>query len=764
MGLAVAFSAAEAATQGTVQLTAHYSISTCDGPPTFVEIEKTTSCVVDKCSKAATGSKTSTSCSSSDKIQSILKSLFGASPFILREAHDDPNCTTLRSAKALKVGNECVQDAAVGLFIRSQLDSDGSISVQYFTDASCSLGCLHHTDLVPRTTAEKHSCDPKALKWYVGRHEHRALTQMADTNSTDEQPADTNSAANEGNDGSGLDNNTHSGSDTTTDDTATSKSSDTNPDENEANTAKSSDKGSNDEATTAPTPTGDSNAASNSTTTPTPTTESPTTTTTTPPVTTSIPAPTRASPAPTSPPTVSKASSAASSSDASSTSDATNAPTSTAATEGTTEDPTTEASASGSSAVPVSSGKSSNLTVFTLVGVAAVTIALVIVILALIVRRLRAEHKKDHIPAPATERREESDRYSVQTSPFQPQRRYTKLVQKPYLLLEPSDKPIQQHPSEQQTRDQRGSASVFNAPSKKTEMWSDDVILACRVPKDKLQVQERISCGAFNEVYRGQYERKRVAIKMLLPEMRLDAKRVNEFIREAKRTATMTHPHVVSFIGVAWNAPSDVCVVMEYMDGGDLRSLLSDYEATRHPVGFDNEKATIALHVCRALAYMHTQSTPMIHRDLKSRNILLNRAMEAKLTDFGISREKLDEKMTAGVGTSLWVAPEVLMGNFYDEKADIFSFGVVLSELDTHLLPYSNAMTSPGSSQTEGALMLQNVVSGSLQVEFSQQGPRTIAELGRACTALDPSERPKAAEIVNILQDVLSEELLECSL
>ncbi|KAE9318755.1 hypothetical protein PF008_g18432 [Phytophthora fragariae] len=295
-------------------------------------------------------------------------------------------------------------------------------------------------------------------------------------------------------------------------------------------------------------------------------------------------------------------------------------------------------------------------------------------------------------------------------------------------------------------------------------MWSDDVILACRVPKDKLQVQERISCGAFNEVYRGQYERKRVAIKMLLPEMRLDAKRVNELIREAKRTATMTHPHVVSFIGVAWNSPSDVCVVMEYMDGGDLRSLLSDYEATRHPVGFDNEKATIALHVCRALAYMHTQSTPMIHRDLKSRNILLNRAMEAKLTDFGISREKLDEKMTAGVGTSLWVAPEVLMGNFYDEKADIFSFGVVLSELDTHLLPYSNAMTSPGSSQTEGALMLQNVVSGSLQVEFSQRGSRTIAELGRACTALDPSERPKAAEIVNILQDVLSEELLECSL
>lgn len=201
---------------------------------------------------------------------------------------------------------------------------------------------------------------------------------------------------------------------------------------------------------------------------------------------------------------------------------------------------------------------------------------------------------------------------------------------------------------------------------------------------------------------------------------------------------------------------------MEYMDGGDLRSLLNDYGATRHPVGFDNEKATIAMHVCQALAYMHSLSTPMIHRDLKSRNILLNQAMEAKLMDFGISREKLDEMVTAGVETSLWIAPEVLMGNSYGDKADIFSFGVVLSELDTHQLPYANA--TAGSSQMACAVMLQEVVAGALQVEFSQQGSQTMAELGRACTSVDPDRRPKAAEILHILQDVLSEELLECSL
>uniref|UniRef100_H3G6F2 Protein kinase domain-containing protein n=1 Tax=Phytophthora ramorum TaxID=164328 RepID=H3G6F2_PHYRM len=78
--------------------------------------------------------------------------------------------------------------------------------------------------------------------------------------------------------------------------------------------------------------------------------------------------------------------------------------------------------------------------------------------------------------------------------------------------------------------------------------------------------------------------------------------------------------------------------------------------------------------ICHALTYLHSLATPVIHRDLKSRNILLNHAMAAKLTDFGISRERLDRTMTAGVGTSVWMAPEVMLGEKYDVKADIFSF------------------------------------------------------------------------------------------
>ncbi|POM78212.1 TKL protein kinase [Phytophthora palmivora] len=198
-------------------------------------------------------------------------------------------------------------------------------------------------------------------------------------------------------------------------------------------------------------------------------------------------------------------------------------------------------------------------------------------------------------------------------------------------------------------------------------------------------------------------------------------------------TASMDHPHIVTFIGVAWDSLSDLCVVLEFMDGGDLRTLLNKYEATKHPVGFDKQKTTIALHVCHALTYLHSLMPPVIHRDLKSRNILLNHDFEAKLTDFGISRERLDQTMTAGVGTSLWMAPEVMLGEKYDVKADMFSFGVVLSELDVHTLPYAQAkqrsLDTSGRKMAD-ATLLQKITAGEIQVSRERLDQTMTAGVG----------------------------------
>ncbi|GMF52898.1 unnamed protein product [Phytophthora fragariaefolia] len=173
-------------------------------------------------------------------------------------------------------------------------------------------------------------------------------------------------------------------------------------------------------------------------------------------------------------------------------------------------------------------------------------------------------------------------------------------------------------------------------------------------------------------------------------------------------------------------------------------------------------KMVIALHVAHVLTYLHSLQPPVIHRDLKSRNILLNEEHEAKLTDFGVSRERLDRTMTAGVGTSLWMAPEVMTGEKYDDKADMFSFGVVLSELDTHTLPYTQTkqdMQHSQGRQMTDATLLQKVAMGTVRVDFSGAGPQSMADLGYACVSVDPTLRPSAAEALFKLQVMLTKEL-----
>ncbi|KAJ0407182.1 hypothetical protein P43SY_001140 [Pythium insidiosum] len=195
------------------------------------------------------------------------------------------------------------------------------------------------------------------------------------------------------------------------------------------------------------------------------------------------------------------------------------------------------------------------------------------------------------------------------------------------------------------------------------------------------------------------------------------------FLSEAKLMAAMRHDRIITFVGVGWDDPMDVHVVTEYMDGGDLRALLQWLKAENRPTGFDLEKLKIALHIIEALAYLHNRKPQVLHRDLKSRNVLLSSALDAKLIDFGVSRERVDYTMTEGVGT-----------------------------LDTHLLPYER----PGMDPLPNPAVITQVTINRLQVTFTEAESHPMVVLARDCMAFEANERPKTSLVLKRMRAIFA--------
>ncbi|GMF17448.1 unnamed protein product [Phytophthora fragariaefolia] len=399
-------------------------------------------------------------------------------------------------------------------------------------------------------------------------------------------------------------------------------------------------------------------------------------------------------------------------------------------------EPQTVDNVSGSTNANASNESSdSSISVGAIVGIAAAVFVLALIVAMYVVRRLRKKHKTQ---------KEEGDDFSSLQTPSQGQKKGSSTS-----------------PGTENSLEDDGGSGLAK-PVGLVGMWDDEVIATARIPREKIFIQSSISRGGGGEVYIGHFNQQKVAIKMLLPEARRSVKHVNAFLAEVKLMAMLEHARIVQFVGVAWDSLTDLCAVSEFMEGGDLRALLSLYEEEGRATGFDRTKVTIALHVAHALTYLHSLETPVLHRDLKSRNILLTSDLDAKVTDFGISRERNDKTMTAGVGTLRWMAPEVMLGKSYDDKADMFSFGVVLSELDIHVLPYSHAHdcidSEPGHKVSEAAI-LQMVALGKLRVKFSSGSLESMVDLSIACVSLDPKDRPTAAEALYRLHKILSQEL-----
>ncbi|TMW66787.1 hypothetical protein Poli38472_014099 [Pythium oligandrum] len=272
-----------------------------------------------------------------------------------------------------------------------------------------------------------------------------------------------------------------------------------------------------------------------------------------------------------------------------------------------------------------------------------------------------------------------------------------------------------------------------------------------RISFDDLHFQRLVAQGGHGEVWLCLYENSPVAVKRLIRTRRTRYDEMEGFTSEIALTASMNHPNVLRFLGVAWNTLSNLCMVSEYVANGDLQRFLR--APSSKSLTWSKEKLFIAVGIARALEYIHTRDPVMIHRDLKAKNVLLTEELTVKLIDFGVSRQKITDVMTNGVGTPYWTAPEILQGHRYSEKADIYSFGIVLCELDTGDTPYQDMKTLHGAPEFTPLQILQHVITGALRPTLSRECPAHITRVVHACLHCDPAARPSASQLLALLTE-----------
>jgi serine/threonine protein kinase len=185
--------------------------------------------------------------------------------------------------------------------------------------------------------------------------------------------------------------------------------------------------------------------------------------------------------------------------------------------------------------------------------------------------------------------------------------------------------------------------------------------------------------------------------------------------------------NVVQFYGACQERDS-LMIVTELMDGGDLRRALSGEGAAE--LAWAQRGKEVALDIVRGLCFLH--SCKVIHRDMKSKNVLLSKQGPAKICDVGMAViHTASVSMNAGFnGTFAWAAPELLLGQRCDSKVDIFSMGVILWEIATGKMPQRGAVFPP---------------------EPGPRCPKQLAAIMARCLHVEPSKRPTARQLFDLL-------------
>uniref|UniRef100_A0A8C7U9W3 mitogen-activated protein kinase kinase kinase n=1 Tax=Oncorhynchus mykiss TaxID=8022 RepID=A0A8C7U9W3_ONCMY len=253
------------------------------------------------------------------------------------------------------------------------------------------------------------------------------------------------------------------------------------------------------------------------------------------------------------------------------------------------------------------------------------------------------------------------------------------------------------------------------------------------VPFEEISDLQWVGSGAQGAVFLGKFHGEDVAVKKVR-----DIKET-----EIKHLRKLKHPNIITFKGICTQAPC-YCILMEYCAQGQLYEVLRAGRKITPSLLID-----WAMGIAGGMNYLHLHK--IIHRDLKSPNMLITHDDLVKISDFGTSKELIDKSMKMSfAGTVAWMAPEVIRNEPVSEKVDIWSFGVVLWEMLTGEVPYKDV---------DSSAIIWGVGNNSLNLPIPESCPDGFKILLRQCWNCKPRNRPSFRQILLHL-DIASADVL----
>ena len=270
------------------------------------------------------------------------------------------------------------------------------------------------------------------------------------------------------------------------------------------------------------------------------------------------------------------------------------------------------------------------------------------------------------------------------------------------------------------------------------------------IKSNTIKILRKIGEGNSSDIFLGIYRGIEIAEKRLHLNKE---KNITEFKREVSSFISLNHPYLLIFFGVIAE-PKHLSIITEYCPGGNLHELL--YKKKHIYLSWKIRKEFL-LQIAIGMNYLHTNNPPILHRDLKSLNILLtndikksNDITDIKIADLGLS--VVNEKKNLSnerVGTCHWMAPEVINCQRYTTKSDVYSFGIIIWEVCTREMPYDSI------NNRETILYRVSVNRERPNIKrMPNDTPEKLKELMEQCLEHEPNKRPSFENIIKIIKEI----------